>query len=40
MWPSATVWVGLMRTGDRIVSTINDDGAGFDPAIVAQYVVA
>ena len=35
---ATTVWVGLMRKGDRIVSTIDDDGAGLDPAIVAQYV--
>ena len=35
---AATVWVGLMRKGDRIVLTIDDDGAGFDSAIVAQYV--
>jgi two-component system, NarL family, sensor kinase len=35
---ATTVWVGLMRMGDRIVLTIDDDGAGFDPAIVAQYV--
>ena len=27
-----------MRKGDRIVMTIDDDGTGFDPAIVAQYV--
>ena len=27
-----------MRKGDRIVLTIDDDGAGFDSAIVAQYV--
>ncbi len=35
---ATTVCVGLMRKGDRIVLTIDDDGAGFDPAIVAQYV--
>jgi two-component system, NarL family, sensor kinase len=35
---ATTVWAGLMRKGDRIVSTIDDAGAGFDPAIVAQYV--
>jgi two-component system NarL family sensor kinase len=33
-----TVTVGLTRKGDRIVLTIADDGTGFDPAIVAQYV--
>ncbi len=27
-----------MRKGDRIVLTIDDDGVGFDSAIVAQYV--
>jgi two-component system, NarL family, sensor kinase len=35
---ATTVRVGLMRKGDRIVLTIDDDGTGFDPAIVAQYV--
>ena len=35
---ATTVRVGLMRKGDRIVLTIDDDGAGFDSAIVAQYV--
>jgi len=35
---AATVTVGLTRRGDRIVLTIADDGTGFDPAIVAQYV--
>ena len=30
--------VGLARKGDRIVMTIDDDGTGFDPAIVAHYV--
>jgi len=35
---ATTVRVGLMRKGDRIVLTIDDDGIGFDPAIVAQYV--
>jgi two-component system NarL family sensor kinase len=32
------VRVGLRRQGDRVVLTIDDDGTGFDPAIVAQYV--
>ncbi len=32
---ATTVRVGLMRKGDRIVLTIDDDGAGFDSAIVA-----
>jgi two-component system NarL family sensor kinase len=35
---ATTVRVSLARKGDRIVMTIDDDGAGFDPAIVAQYV--
>jgi two-component system, NarL family, sensor kinase len=35
---ATTVRVGLTRSGDRIVLTIDDDGTGFDPAIVAQYV--
>jgi len=33
-----TVKVGLSRHGNRIVLTIADDGRGFDPAIVEQYV--
>jgi two-component system NarL family sensor kinase len=35
---ASTVKVRLTREGDRIVLTIADDGTGFDPAIVAQYV--
>jgi len=35
---ATTVRVGLMRKGNRVVLTIDDDGTGFDPAIVAQYV--
>jgi len=35
---ATTVRVGLMRKGDRIVLTIDDDGTGFDSAIVAHYV--
>ena len=35
---ATTVRVGLARTGDRIVMTIDDHGTGFDLAIVAQYV--
>ena len=35
---ATTVKVELTRRGDRIVLTIADDGTGFDPAIVAQYV--
>jgi two-component system NarL family sensor kinase len=35
---ATTVSVGLTRNGDRIVLTITDDGTGFDPASVAQYV--
>jgi two-component system, NarL family, sensor kinase len=30
--------VGLSRKGERIILTIADDGTGFDPAIVSQYV--
>jgi len=37
---ASTVRVGLGRKGDRVVLTIDDDGTGFDPAIVAQYVAA
>lgn len=33
-----TVQVGLARKGDLIVLTIDDDGTGFDPAIVDRYV--
>ena len=33
---ATTGCVGLMRKRDRIVSTIDDDGAGLDPAIVAD----
>ncbi|KUH96184.1 ATP-binding protein [Mycobacterium sp. IS-1556] len=32
------VRVGLLREGDRIVLTVADDGKGFDPASVEQYV--
>lgn len=32
------VRVGLSRQGDRIVLTVTDDGNGFDPAIIEQYV--
>jgi two-component system NarL family sensor kinase len=35
---ATTVRVGLTRMADRILLTIDDDGTGFDPAIVAQYV--
>jgi two-component system, NarL family, sensor kinase len=35
---ATTVRVGLLRKGDRIVLTIGDDGTGFDPEIVSQYV--
>ncbi|MEO3759808.1 ATP-binding protein [Mycobacterium sp. B14F4] len=37
---ATTVRVGLSRRGDRVVLTVGDDGAGFDPAIVEQYVAA
>lgn len=35
---ATTVRVGLARRGDRVVLTVCDDGKGFDPAIVEQYV--
>jgi len=35
---ATTVRVGLSRRDDRIVLTITDDGKGFDPEIVGQYV--
>ena len=35
---ATTVRVGLARRGDRIVLTVADDGAGFDPATVEQHV--
>ena len=35
---ATTLWVGLVRKGDRIILTIGDDGRGFDPAIVDRYV--
>jgi two-component system NarL family sensor kinase len=35
---ATTVRVGLHRRGDRIVLTVSDDGAGFDPAVVGRYV--
>jgi two-component system NarL family sensor kinase len=35
---ATTVRVGLQRRGDRVVLTIADDGTGFDPAVVEQYV--
>jgi two-component system NarL family sensor kinase len=35
---ATTVRIGLARKGDRVVLTITDDGTGFDPGIVAQYV--
>jgi two-component system NarL family sensor kinase len=37
---ATTVRVSLIRRGDRIVLTIGDDGAGFDPAIVESYVAS
>lgn len=36
---ASTVSVGLHRRGDRILLTVADDGAGFDPGTVAQSVV-
>lgn len=36
---ATTVNVGLRRNRDRIVLTIDDDGAGFDPAVVDRFVV-
>ena len=35
---ATTVRVGLKRKGNRIILTIADDGRGFDPAVVSQYV--
>jgi two-component system NarL family sensor kinase len=35
---ATTVSVRLGRIGNRIVLTVSDDGVGFDPAVVAQYV--
>jgi two-component system NarL family sensor kinase len=35
---ATTVRVGLTRRGDRIVLTVIDDGDGFDPETVEQYV--
>lgn len=35
---ATVVRVGLLRRGDRIVLTVADDGRGFDPATVEQYV--
>ena len=35
---ATTVMVSLARRGDRIVLTIADDGAGFDPAVVERFV--
>jgi two-component system NarL family sensor kinase len=35
---ATTVRVGLNRKGNRVILTVDDDGTGFDPAIVAQYV--
>ena len=35
---ASTVRVGLKRKGNRIILTIADDGRGFDPAVVSQYV--
>ncbi|KUI19642.1 ATPase [Mycobacterium lehmannii] len=32
------VRVGLSREDDRVVLTVSDDGKGFDPAIIEQYV--
>ena len=35
---ATTAKVGLSRRRDRIVLTIADDGTGFDPAVVSQFV--
>ncbi|MBE1550874.1 two-component system NarL family sensor kinase [Mycobacterium sp. OAS707] len=35
---ATTVRVGLHRKGNRVILAVDDDGTGFDPAIVAQYV--
>jgi len=35
---ATAVSVRLGRIGDRVVLSVSDDGVGFDPAVVAQYV--
>ena len=35
---ATAVRVGLSRRGDRIVLTVTDDGKGFDPSMLEQYV--
>lgn len=35
---ATTVRIGLTRRGDRIVLTVDDDGEGFDPAVIETYV--
>ena len=35
---ATSAWVSLKRDGDRITLTVGDDGRGFDPAVVNQYV--
>ena len=35
---ATTVRVGLKRKGNRVILTIADNGRGFDPAVVSQYV--
>ena len=35
---ATTVSVRLGRIGNRVVLTVADDGAGFDPAVVSRYV--
>lgn len=35
---ATTVSVRLGRIGNRVVLSVADDGIGFDPAVVAQYV--
>ncbi len=35
---ATTVRVRLRRRGDRVILTICDDGRGFDPAVVAEFV--
>jgi two-component system NarL family sensor kinase len=37
---ATTVRVDLCRRGDRVILTVTDDGAGFDPAIVGKSLAA
>lgn len=37
---ATTVWVDLVRRGDRVILTVADDGRGFDPDIVGTSLAA